>query len=561
MKTKIICLLVALVAMVSVLASCDGNGGEGGGENNGNGEIVYDYTWNETKITAELNMDDNSEELSSGTQRYYAGEDLTQTADIDKSIYQRNKDAEAAAGVKVTYTYLEDDMGYVWGKNVDKIQLKVKSGDTDAPDIYCNFAYDMTCAALRGCFANLLKEDYKNGNYFLFTDDDYDATSDNFFDAEAGKGYFYQYMESLSLDPDNKIYCLASNYCTDMVRSFLVVPVNVTMMNGIDQNEASKIVGGDRNNDNVIDVLDFYEYVWEGNWTYETLAAYSGLVYQNANSNPGADIGDTLGFCLATTDAGLVASGVLYTSSVKIITQDETGKYIYGETNSDLNKFVTALKNLMEQRGVATASKSDFTSNLGYTPATTLVGIRERFAQNKLLFGGIIAVGSLEDEIYQEMRSGLGFGVVPVPVYQENDEYLTLVHNVARIVGISYTSTNFSQCSAFLDYVSRTSADILDQYYNSELTAKTGGVAGENNALMLTYIRNHVRDCFDKSCEDMIANNMATAGDTKADDYRWHDIIWDRGYKIDDFTSMYLSLYAKKQGELDKIVKQWNELD
>ena len=561
MKTKFLSLVAMLVLLVVMLASCDGNSTDGPKPDpTPDEDISYNYTWGETKLIAQLNMDSNNSELTSGTKRYYAGEDRTQSSDIDKSIRARNEAAELAANVDVTYAYLEDGNGYAWGTNVENIQIKVKSGDADAPDIYCNFAYDMTCAALRGCFANLLTEDYQNGNFFLFTEDDYDPSSDNYFDAEAGKGYFYQYMESLSLDPENKLYCLASNYCTDMVRAFLAVPVNVKMINGIDQAEASKIVGGDQNGDNVIDVLDFYEYVWDGNWTYDTLAKYSALVYQQgAGTAAGADVGDTLGFCLGK-GSGLPASGILYTSSVKIITKNaNTGKYEYGTTNPGLDSLVSALKNLMEQPGIAVATASDFKTVLGYSPATELIGIRERFADNKILFGGIITVGSLEDTVYQEMRAGLGFGVVPVPTYQASDEYLTLVHSIARIVSISVTSTKFSQCSAFLDYLSRTSADILDQYYNNELTAKTGGVAGENNALMLTYIRNHVRDCFDKTVEDMIADNMIK-DDPSAYNYRWHDIIMDRNYKLDDFRSLYQSLYETKQKQLDKIVKDWGDL-
>ena len=567
MKTKILCLLASLVLVVAMLASClgDGGGNEGGDENEPVDEsgITYNYNWSETTITAQLNMDDNNQELSSGTRRYYAGKDATQSSDIDKSIRNRNKFAEAAANVKVEYTYLEDDLGYTWGGSIDDISTETKSGGSGC-DIYCNFAYDMTAAALKGCFANLLNEDYANGNYFRFTDDDYDPTSDNYFDAEAGEGYFYQYMESLSLTPDSRIYCLASNYCTDMVRSFLVIPVNVQMMNGLNAAAVANIIeaggDGDLNDDGSVDVLDFYEYVWDGNWTYDTLAKYSKLVYQNVNAaNAGEDVGDKLGFCLGT-QSGLSASGILYTSSVKIITKNATtGAYEYPQTNEGLDALVSALYDLMQTDGVTYASASDFNTALGHTPASDLVGIRERFAENMILFGGIIAVGSLEDTVYQQMREGLGFGVVPVPTYKQGDEYLTLVHNIARIVGISVSSAKFSQCSAFLDYVSRTSADILDQYYNTQLTAATGGVAGENNAEMLTYIRNHVRDCFDKTCEDLIAENMLS-NDKDAYKYRWHQIITDQKYQMTDFRTQYAGNYGKKVSYLQDLLNTWNGL-
>ncbi len=572
MKTKILCLLASLVLVIVMLASCDGGNKPDDGKkpNGGNGE--YNYNWSETNLIMQLNMDDNKEELSSGTRRYYAGQDSTQSSDIDKSITDRNRAAQTAANVKLQYAYLNDNEGYTWGTNVEHIQIKVKSGDEDAPDIYCNFAYDMTCAALRGCFANLLKEDYPNGNFFRFTADDYNPTSDNYFDAEKGEGYFYQYMESLSLSPESRIYCLASNYCTDIVRSFLVIPVNVKMINSLDADAVANIIGtngdGDLNDDGKVDVLDFYEYVWAGEWTYDTLAKYSQHVYSNTSSaSGGEDIGDTLGFVLGK-GSGLTPSGILYTSSVKIITKNPTtGAYQYGETNAGLDSLVAALYNLLQTNGVTFATSSDFNTVLGYTPESELIGIRERFADNKILFGGIVCVGSLEDTTYQEMREELGFGVVPVPLYQkenvngEKEEYLTLVHNVARIIGISYNSAKFSQCSAFLDYQSRNSADILDQYYNDQLTAATGGVAGENNAKMLTYIRNHVRDCFDKTCEDMIAENMLQEYGNAAYDYRWHDIIMDNNYQMSDFRTRYSSIYEKKKDWLQDLVDTWSGLN
>ncbi|MBQ7356034.1 MAG: hypothetical protein IJW66_01415, partial [Clostridia bacterium] len=157
-----------------------------------------------------------------------------------------------------------------------------------------------------------------------------------------------------------------------------------------------------------------------------------------------------------------------------------------------------------------------------------------------------------------------GFGVVPVPLYKAYEEdvnyYQTLVHNMARIVAIAECSTEKSQASAYLDYVSRNSADILEQYYDVQTTAKVGGVAGENNVKMLTYIRNHVRSCFDKTFEDAIADYTY---DTDADALgsRWHYMLQLNGFVLPSISTPYSAYYQDKQETLDDIYEQWNTLN
>ena len=169
-----------------------------------------------------------------------------------------------------------------------------------------------------------------------------------------------------------------------------------------------------------------------------------------------------------------------------------------------------------------------------------------------MLFGGIIAVGSLEEQVYQGMSDNSdGFGIVPVPVYRAGDEYLTLVHNIARIVAISASTTEFEQCTAFLDYQSTNSQQILDAYYKQELVARVStGLAGNQNKKMLTYIRNHVRDCFDKTYEDVISSYLKGNGDSNAEKNRWHQLLQDNGYIYSGIGGDYESHYRTKNGEL-----------
>lgn len=564
MKLKLLSLILATAACVALLASCQLPGpGPDGPEGEGEGE--YNYSWSQTDVLFEMNEHSNQDELESGVRRYYAGADVDATQDIDTAIRNRNKLAGQNAKVTPKYTYLADgNKEYGWGANVGRIQQLTNVGGSNCPDVFVNFAYDLTCAQIRGCFANLLDKSYANGNHFYFANNAIPET-DNYFDSQAGMGYFYEYMKSLSLTPDTKLYCLGSNYCVDLVRSFIVIPVNVEMMNGITSLETKDGLAGDRDHDGDHDIVDFYNLVWNNEWTYNVLAAYSNAVFRgNLTESAKTDFADEkIGFILGV-NSGLSGAAMLYTSSVQIITK-VGNEYVYPETNPGLTEFADALAKLMTDnatKGICTVDR-ETAKRYDAAASTELIGIRHKFAKNGILFGGTIMVGSLEDTDYQEMRKGSGFGVVPVPLYKAYEEdvnyYQTLVHNMARIVAIAECSTEKSQASAYLDYQSRNSADILEEYYTGQLAAKVGGVAGENNVRMLTYIRNHVRSCFDKTFEDAIADYKGDT-DSNALMNRWHYRLQSEGFVLPSISTMYTSLRGDKQEDLKDIYEQWNSL-
>ncbi len=569
MKTKILCLLLALVMVIGTLASCGGGDNGGNGGNGGTGESGKNVYWRETELIFEMSEHSQYGELTAGTRRYYAGDAQGKTDLVDRLVATRNEEAAEEANVRIEYTYLSDsNNAYAWASNVQRIFEQTKTYGPGSVDIYCNFAYDITCSALKGCFANLRSTSYGQGNnFFRFNDADYVGTSENYFDAEAGEGYFFDYMKSISLS-DDKLYCLGSNYCTDLVRAFLVMPVNISLMNKIDkQNLPTNKVAL---KDGQTNIEHFYDIVWSNNWTYDELAKYSQAVYIDLNTNNAdaaatSNFGDRLGLGLAGgSGSGLVSAGLLYSSSVKIVDRipipGKSGQYefIYPETNPDLVEFATALANLITEN----ASKGICVITRDQTGAATeLQGIRNEFAAERMLFGGIIAVGSLEDEVYQNMRSDKGFGIAPIPLYKSgtDDEYRTLVHNIARIVAVAGLTDKFEQCSAFLDYQSKNSSDILEMYYDEQLASKVEGAASNDNKKMLTYIRNNVRDCFDKTYEDVIAD-FTSESTSNSDANKWHTALARAGYRLGDFSQLYGTLYSDKQGNLNKVIEAWNKL-
>ena len=556
-------------------------------DDGGNDEISYDIYWKETPIIYELTMESDGGQFPSGAERYYAGDGTwkTSTQKIDVMIRKRNDDAMKATKTKINYKYIQQGSGFDWSASVEEIYKQTRNYTPgSSTDIYSNFVYDLTCAAAKGCFANLKsntefsESKYGTGqNYFRFNEADYEFVGESYFDSYVGEGYFYQYMLSLTLS-DDKVYCLGSDYCTDLVRAFHVVPVHIDLMNTIDRDDLVELVQLEdvEFDDDMTNIQLLYEIIWANRWTYNTLLDFSHAVYNDngvgagadGSGIAGADITDTLGFALPARGS-LAPSGILYTSSVKIIgkqhlTADEKAAYLadpekapyvvgdyyiaYPDTNTELVAFGNALRQLFQSG-----------TNQGVCVAGRTSDIRASFVNGTLLFGSVISLGSLEDEDYQSLREGAGFGIVPVPVYRDGDEYQTFVHNNARIVAIANKTLLYEQCSAYLDYQSRCSSEILEEYYTVQLAQSLLGETSDDNKMMLTYIRNHVCDVFDKTFDDIMYDfNAAT--DADATYRRWHELIQKQNYQVSDMDQLYNENKIKKETDLLKVINAWKEL-
>lgn len=582
MKNKILSLLLVLVMVVALLASCtptedpkpddnpntntctnhvdnDGDGkcdncgkkmgGGSGNGGNGGGEET-NFTWDTTDLLYRMTNSSNAQELPSGCERYLAGEGTYDTR-IDKLVRERNLAAEKYANVKVEYLYYPDNQkDYNWANVQEKIVTEINSGSASTPDMYCNFVYDMMNASLKGVFANLkttLRE-----NHFEFASDRLYATNvgDN-------HGYMYDYMQSLTLN-QKKMYLLSSDYFTDMVRAFFVVPVSRALFESLNQKDLT----GDLNDDGEYNIDDLFQLVKNKDWTYDALIKYSGAAYQaSADSTGEKTLKDRLGFAVSTS-SGLSSSGLLYTTSVTIIqrvwNEDKTDSTdTYPVPNDDFVNFCNKLSELFKSSGVLAVSNAQ-AGAAGFT-SDSLQAIRGRFVENMVLFGGVICVGSLEYDTYQEMKEngGLGFGVVPVPLYKQDadhtENYLTQVHNIGRVGAVSNITTKFAQCSAFLDYQSRNSSDILEQYYNTTLTYGVAAAEGlEGNVEMLELIRANVRSSFDKAFEDAIGFFYKNVnGDSDAN--RWNVMLQAAGFQLDDAATKYKEVADLKQTYLTQL--------
>ena len=503
-----------------------------------------------------MSENSNGNELTSGTKRYLAGE-TNDNEDIDKSVDERNALAEKDTKVGVTYTYWPDDTDHRWGKNIDLIYTAVNTNASSSADMYSVFVYDMVGAMLKGCFANAITTTRGN-NYFRFTESDYNGMVND-------EGYMYEYMTSLTLS-SKKMYLIASDYFTDLVRAFFVVPVNIKLLT-----ENAATITGDADGDTVTGTYaDLIWLVENRQWNYELLKAYCDEVVTE-NENGAVDLEGIVGFAISSA-SGLSSSGLLYTTPITIINRMGTSltdyQYSYPESNAQLTDFCVKLDNLMKSEGAFAYA--------GGGALESLDQIRQAFANNHVLFGGVICVGSLEDEVYQKMRGAGGFGVVPVPLYsdtytdnkgvEQETPYLTQIHNLGRIGGIAANTTKFSQCSAFLNYVSTNSSEILDEYYNWKLSvgAAGGTVAAGANEKMLKMIRTNVRSAFDKVFEDALGIYGSFSNDL------YHKIIQNgkaassssatAPFQIgSNMTGIYESLYSSRAEYLAALVRDFEQ--
>ena len=599
MKKRIVCLLLAvmmLVGVVGILASCGGDGDDdkpcvecvdankdgkcdacggpvsnNGGNTGGNGgnanhtcedndgdlrcdqckkDVTPDYPWDDTELLFKMTHNSNQEQLSSTCGRYLAGEYDGKTDELDDEVLMRNAEAYLSTKVTVTYDYYDNSTAYGWGSAVTKIVEEVSSNSQKTiPDMYCNFVYDMVAASLNGCFANLLSTnlgtgDLKGLNYFAFTKSGYLEDGQEFPDDD--KGYMYEYMRSTTLSK-YKMYILASDYFTDMVRAFFVVPVNVALLE-----QVGGTITGDLDNSGSFTLDDFYMEVNQNKWTYNKLAEYAAAISTTSGTEQSFE--DILGFALS--ENGLPASGIVYSTDLTIVkrTWDPDANdytYEYPDVESPeaqaFFEMSRCLADLFTKPGVFCTRGSDYSSY----GQNTMLAVRNQFCKNRILFGGIECVGALEEPVYQTLKTGTGFGVVPVPLYKEAEEgsdmtYLTSIHNVGRPGAIARTTKSFAQCTAFLNYQSTHSEDILETYYESRL--QYGATDGNTGTVeMLDYIRSNVRSAFDKTMEDAVGYKYNTGSE------RWHSILANKNYSL-DITQAYKERIGDKQAYLLQLI-------
>ena len=372
------------------------------------------------------------------------------------------------------------------------------------------------------------------------------------------------WMNSVTLS-QHKMYVLASDYFTDMIRSFFIIPVGIDLLEKYGDD-----ITGDLDGDGEFTVDDFYAQVWKGEWTYKLMMEYSDAVKMDDGNGATTKcwIGDEqVGFALCS--GGLASCGILYTTNVVVIEKQwnydtNDWNYFYPDDNEPLGDLNKAVQELLAAPGVAyvtSTTSGDYNISTwgGSGSGNHIKAIRTRFSTGNVLFGDIMLVGALEYEEYQSMREGSGFGVVVVPLYdkdagfKKDAPYLTQIHVMARPGAIAKNTTKFVECTAYLNYQSTHSTDILNEYYNYELMYNIAGGA-QGTVRMLQYVRENVRTSFDKVMEDA----LGTFHGQDAYDVKVLVMMTKNSWGVDDIRGEYKAVLEKKKAYLKDLV-EWFE--
>ena len=527
--------------------------------------IKYD----ETELTMMMTNCSNNQVLSSGCERYLAGEGFEVTgASIDKLVADRNSNAYENTKVKVTYDYYPDNADlYGFSRMYDVIETEIMSA-ASAPDIYCNWMTDLHIASLKGCFANLYSinygtGDYRGNNHFNFAED----------------GYMADLMGSLTLSI-NKIYVVASDYFIDLIRSFYVVPVNVSLFGEVAAqmypHHADPSISALFDETKPCDCANYDESTRctydcpSGGWTYDRLIEFSQAVFSLNGDNATEDCNGYLGFALGSASYynntnNIHARALVYSSSVSLINKlwnASGGKYdyTYPNENQELYGLFTKISEMMDTDGIYNLTNTD-AQTLGEN--NYLLGIRHKFVNNTLLFGGITLLANLEYDDYQNMNAdgNTGFAILPVPVYRSGDMYNTQIHITGKAGAIRYNTSKYVQCSAFLHYQSTNSFAVTEEYYDS-ITFGNNIVTNdvyEGSFEMLHFIRQNVRTSFDVLFEDAIGFMYADV-DKDSVNNRYHALLADHGYQYANIASKYDDLQPVKFDALKNLEQDYSKL-
>ena len=446
------------------------------------------YYWTDNRtIHIEMNLDSSNGELTDLTRRYMAGisrEGEVFSTTLDQLVRGRNNAAYAATNTTVSYTFVEEGK-YTWNYYHGPISKAIATPTEDTPDVYCGLAWDLGACAAKGDFVNLKSTTRGQGkNYFTFNEDNYNADFDD-------EGYFYELMCSMS-PVDDKMYLYASNYTLDAIRAIYCIPVSITLLESLDLTKIAQMDtdveyewDSDKNGD--FDVDDFYDIVLTNNWTYDVLGILGGAAYENTSGAASANFGDTLGF-VYDVNTGLQCAGIMFSNDLKLFerTYDTKGNplFIVSEYNDGFVELVSELSEVFNYSG----NFADNAAPAGYD--SIMFATRDKFSEDKILFGGIVTIGALDYEEYQSMVGG--FGIVPIPLISKGREYVSAIHNIARVMGIAKCTDSFEAVSAFLDYQALNSDKTMTTYYTLLEYDTVGG--DQYNIRVLGILRNSLGD-------------------------------------------------------------------
>ena len=335
-------------------------------------------------------------------------------------------------------------------KIIDDITTYNLNKDKNTPTIMIHHNYGMVRAGIQGQLHNALRTDVVN--YFNLDNE-----------------HWYKDMMLENTIDQSKVYMLLGDYFIDQFRMAFGVLFNV---DEIDQ----LLIGG---------IDELYDIVEGGEWTYDMMMEIAGDGYTGEQSSE--LVMGVIG------EQGWVVRSFFATSGLDIFKRDANGEafYIEGEEIDPVFDFVEKIKSMENEDFFSYNWPNDPRNNRTAVP-TTFVNGGAVFALNQMVL-------SFEGKAVLNMADKAS--IVPNPKYVAGgDEYNDLETNYKALVsdnagggGImrSATAAQFTAASAFLQMMTEESGVFFEKYYEEGLKYTANQISRRHND-MLDYIHNGI---------------------------------------------------------------------
>ena len=462
------------------------------------------------------------------------------TPEIEVLVYERNKKAKELFGLTITY----DAWSEYYQKQAPKIDTLVKGNAEDAPDLFICLLYDLNLELLNGTF-----KDIKSlpGSFFDFETD----------------GWLKTWMENMSLTGD-RAYVLGSDYFLELLRSVMVVPFNMDLMDANAVKLAPIILGeGEELGADEELTTYFFDLVDQKKWTFDVLGKLCEAIWVDTDGDHSDSIGDVLGI-IADEYGGKTAVGFIYSCDTPMTEaytiEDESSEYNnkqwikYADSSEEagLNDIFNAVSKVFKSEGSLSTSATH-SSNTPDAPGKAYH--LTKFAQNEVLFLGADLLGDLQNDTIEQMT--YLFSVVPCPKLtpDKTTTYNTIIDNTgdAGAINVNSNPRKARALSAYIQYCTENSAAIRDQFLQVVTKYKTT-TYNQGTDRMLNIIYEGILYGRDKAVDDLFG--------VIDRDNRWHDLMkhehheGDAGY----ISSKYAAVIGSKQARLDNMLKTWYTL-
>lgn len=550
MTKRLLSLLLVLVMLcmsISMMVSCGGTevpdptpdpnqGGNNTGNGNGNGggggggQLVdkwddvefYDRHGDPLELTIQLSEYSDGE-MTTGALKYMQGPGEEVADPVQNLVYQRNLDAEDRLGIHMNYVYLNKGWSYI----KSEIMIIEKNG-VDTPDLYCDMIYDMMGASIEnGVFKNLYR--YNLEDTVGYGDDYYEG---GYFDFQEKYGFYVDYMDDLSLTED-KQFLMAGDYFLDVIRALLLLPFNIDLYTALVNPSDSKAYG-------------LYETVRNYEWTWDYLKSMCNIYSGGEES-----LDQTL--VMAIAHGGLSAVALVYSTQLDVYsaTTDSDGKitgYVMNPKCPDLGTLFLKIKDLIDTNGIYADSS--------VLPEANREGINKcnnAFKNGTVLFATPTMMGALEEDVFQDMTSNMG--VLPLPKLYEGSatSYCSIINGVGKVGALGYHSENGQAMSAYIQYITEHSLDVLTAYYDDAMKNRYTNDSGSKDMLDLIY------DSIGSQKTMIIEELLMNRDWGTMQPYTWHQLIRDENFTghASDISIQYDSCYDRKNNMLREVFDAW----